>query len=323
MDNTWIEIITSGPGEAKDEAIEALIEAGSPGVLEWSPKGKAGKRVEPGAAGAGVARPGLKAYLPNEKKLITERKVKKLEKSLKALKWTMKSYKYEEEDWTKKWKEAIRPVEVTETEDGRRLIVRASWHKIQSRPDDIIINIDPGMAFGTGSHPSTRMCLRAIFYITSTENGNGGHGPIKSLLDIGSGTGILSIAAKLLNVGRVLGLDIERDSIKIANENAKLNKVRCTFKKASLKEPLKDIKEAYDLVVANIISNELIRIAKQIGERVKTDGFVVLSGILHSEAAQISGIFTKLGFTPYMRYAESAIGQGGGDWVALVFRKTL
>ncbi|MEE9542696.1 MAG: 50S ribosomal protein L11 methyltransferase [Thermodesulfobacteriota bacterium] len=318
MINQWVEIFASGSIETKDEAIEAFIEAGSPGVLECLSEDKTEKQTK-----GGKDKHGLKAYLPAEKRPITERKVKKLEERLKPLKWTISISEYKEENWTKKWKDAIHPVEVTGTEDGRRLIVRASWHKIQSRPDDIIIVIDPGMAFGTGSHPSTRMCLRALFYITSTESGNGGYGPIRSTLDVGSGTGILSIAAKMLNVGRVLGLDIEKDSVKIAKENARLNKVRCTFKEVSLAEPLKDIKGTFDLVVANIISHELIRIAGEMAGRVSPEGFIVLSGILTSEAQKISKVFTRLGFTPYMRYAESAIGQGGGDWVALVFRNTL
>jgi ribosomal protein L11 methyltransferase len=314
MDNTWVEITASGPREAKDEAIEALIEAGSPGILELAPSEGAKKRSQKAA---------IKGYLSSENKGSGEENIKNLEARLDPLKWSLSLSDYKEEDWSKKWKDAIRPVEVTGTGDGRRLIVRASWHKIESRPDDIIIVVDPGMAFGTGSHPSTRMCLRALFYILSTEDGNGGYGTINSMLDIGSGTGILSIAGKLLGLKKVQGIDIESESIKIAKENAKLNNTRCTFKEVELTEPLKDITGTYDLVVANIISNELIRIAGAMAERVNPDAFIVLSGILSDEAGEVTKVFAALGFTPYMRYAESATDQGGGHWVTLVFRKSL
>ena len=324
MDNRWIEISAFGPIGTRDEAIEALIEAGSPGVLEGPSNRKAGRqKAESGGpiGSNGGSDDGLRAYLHGGEKPAIEEKLKGLEERLKALKWAMSLSEYKDEDWTKKWREAIHPVEVTEAENGRKLIIKASWHTVRSRPDDIVIEIDPSMAFGTGSHPSTRMCLRAIAYITGTGDGNGSYGRIRSLLDIGSGTGILSIAGKLLNVEKVVGLDIEADSVKIARKNARLNKVKCSFKEVELNDPLKEIKTPFDLVVANIISGELIRIAPRIERCVLPDAFLVLSGILSSEAEEVYRTYKSLGFTAYMRYAESAIDQGGGDWVTLVLRK--
>ncbi len=263
---------------------------------------------------------GLKAYLPGSFSK-TGSNIKALKKAFKALKWDLTLGDYEEEDWTSKWKEAIHPVSITQSETGTKIIIKATWHKIRAGTGgekNIIINIDPSMAFGTGSHPSTRMCLRAISYITRSEDGNGGYGPIKSLLDVGSGTGILSIAAKKLNIDRTVGIDIDPLSIKIAKENARLNKVKCTFNEGST---MSHIKGPFDMVVANIISSELIKLKEPINGMVKPDGFVVLSGILSDEARDVEAAYKEIGFRPYIRYAESAMYQGGGSWVALVLRK--
>lgn len=314
MTGKWIEIKACGPISTKDDIISVLIEAGSPGVLESNVDNKDSSSQE------------LRAYLPESSSGI-DRRIKALKKSFKALKWTLELTEYEEEDWTRKWREAIHPTTITESVTGTRLIVKASWHKIipegatagrRIGEKNIIINIDPSMAFGTGSHPSTRMCLQAIAYITQSEDGNGAYGPIKTLLDVGSGTGILSIAAKRLSVARTVGIDIDPVTVKIARENAKLNKVRCTFKETA---KVNDAKGTFDMVVANIISGTLIKLKKEITEKVKPGAFVVLSGILSEEAREVEEAYKALGFRPYMRYAESATNQGGGSWVALVLRK--
>ena len=315
MSGKWIEIKATGLLSTKDDIISAFIEAGSPGVLECAPD----KKDRNGAK----SRQELKAYLPHDPSKPGP-EIKALRKTLKNLKWDLTLAEYEEEDWQKKWKEAIHPVSITENDTGTRLIVKASWHKIKpgkakaAGGKDIIINIDPSMAFGTGSHPSTRMCLRALSYITLSEDGNGSYGPIQSLLDVGSGSGILSIAARRLNVGRTVGIDIDPVTVKIARENAKLNKVKCTFKEAPA---IDSIKRTFDIIVANIISDELIKLKDWIAEKVKPDGFAVLSGILSDGAKEVEEAYKELGFRPYMRYAESAMDQGGGSWVALVLRK--
>lgn len=315
MKGKWIEISGEGLVGTKDDIIQALIDAGSPGVLECAPKK---------AKNAGnKSQEGLKAYLPNSYSR-TDPNFKALKKAFKALKWDLTLGEYVEEDWSRKWKEAIHPVSITEGETGTKLIIKATWHNIRTGTDkekNIIINIDPSMAFGTGSHPSTRMCLRAISYITLTEDGNGGYGPIKSLLDVGSGTGILSIAAKKLNIARTVGIDIDPLSVKIAKENARLNKVKCTFKKGNEGSTMNHIKGPFDMVVANIISSELIKLKEPINGMVRSNGFAVLSGILSDEARDVEAAYRKIGFRPYMRYAESAMDQGGGTWVALVLRK--
>ena len=318
MAKRWIEIRAGGPISAKDDIISALIEAGSPGVLECEPDKK-------GLTGA-KSNLEIKAYLPHSS-LKSAPDIKALKIIFKDLKWKLTLNEYEEEDWSVKWKEAIHPVTITENVTGTKLIIKATWHKIEAQDKksarragegSIIINIDPSMAFGTGSHPSTKMCIRALSYITLSEDGNGAYGPIKSLLDIGSGTGILSIAAKKLNVAKTIGIDIDPITIKIAQENAKLNKVKCTFKEGST---LDDIKSTFDIVMANIISSELLKLKEQVAEKVKPGAFIVLSGILSEEAREVEDAYRALGLSPYMRYAESGTNHGGGSWVALVLRK--
>lgn len=320
MTDKWTKLTATGPQETKDDIISALIAAGSSGVLDCA----SDKETPKGAKN----RQKLKAYLPGCPSKI-KTKIKRLKESFKTHKWSLALEDYEEEDWTRKWKEIIHPVVITDSVTGTTLIIKASWHQIKPGGGNtarragerkIIINIDPSMAFGTGSHPSTKMCLRAITYITQSEDGNGAYGAIKSLLDVGSGTGILSIAARRLDVARTVGIDIDPVTVKIARDNAKLNKVKCTFLEGS---KFDTIEGAFDMVVANIISSELIKLKATLTEKVKANGFLILSGILSDEAKEVERAYTKLGFRPYMRYAESASTQGGGSWVALVLRKNL
>ncbi|MBE9532127.1 MAG: 50S ribosomal protein L11 methyltransferase [Proteobacteria bacterium] len=315
MSDKWIEIRVEGPLNKKDDIITALIEAGSPGVLECDPENKKQTGTNPTLM--------LKAYLPGNL-LKSKTEIKALKSAFKELKSSVELDDYEDEDWSVKWKEVIRPVTITDSATGTTLIIKASWHKIESKARRrvgekmIVLTIDPSMAFGTGSHPSTKMCLRALLYITQSEDGNGAYGPINNLLDVGSGTGVLAIAAKHLGVKKSVGIDNDPVTVKIAKDNAKLNKVTCTFKEGA---DLNDVKGTFDMVVANIISNTLIKLKEEICRKVKPGGFAILSGILSEEARETEDAYTKLGFTPYMRYAESASQQGGDSWVALVLRK--
>lgn len=176
-----------------------------------------------------------------------------------------------EQNWVQLTQSQFDPIRVSE-----RLWIVPSWHVT---PDPAAINLilDPGMAFGTGSHPTTRLCLEWLE-----------HQVIKgcSLLDYGCGSGILAIAAARLGAGRVAGVDIDPLAVEAAYANAERNGVGALF--ADSAQP---VAGEYDLVVANILSNPLRVLAPAICAHVRSGGKLALSGILREQAAEIIGIY--------------------------------
>lgn len=176
-----------------------------------------------------------------------------------------------EQNWVQLTQSQFDPIRVS----GRLWIV-PSWHET---PDPAAINLilDPGMAFGTGSHPTTRLCLEWLERQVSTDC---------SLLDYGCGSGILAIAAARLGAGRVAGVDIDPQAVEAAYANAERNAVNALF--ADSAQP---VAGEYDLVVANILSNPLRVLAPAICAHVRSGGKLALSGILREQANEIIGIY--------------------------------
>src|SRR5262249_24696377 len=153
-----------------------------------------------------------------------------------------------EEDWANAWKEHYRPVRV-----GRRVVVRPPWQSYVPDKDDIVVVLDPGMAFGTGTHPTTRLCLTAL---------EDALGLGDKVFDVGTGSGIVAIAAALLGASQVDGVDVEAVSIRQAVENVDLNDVSDRIRiAAGSADAAGSLGGAYDLVLANIIARILIEIA--------------------------------------------------------------
>lgn len=199
----------------------------------------------------------------------------------------------EEQNWVQLTQSQFDPIRVS----GRLWIV-PSWHE---SPDPAAINLilDPGMAFGTGSHPTTRLCLEWL----EREVQAG-----ESLLDYGCGSGILAIAGARLGAARVAGVDIDPQAVQAARDNAERNGVTALF--ADSAEP---VAGEYDLVVANILSNPLRVLAPAICAHVRSGGRLALSGILREQAEEIIGI--------YASWLPLAIADVREDWVCLAGRK--
>ena len=199
----------------------------------------------------------------------------------------------EEQNWVQLTQSQFDPIRVS----GRLWIV-PSWHE---SPDPAAINLilDPGMAFGTGSHPTTRLCLEWLEREVQ---------PGESLLDYGCGSGILAIAGARLGAARVAGVDIDPQAVQAARDNAERNGVTALF--ADSAEP---VAGEYDLVVANILSNPLRVLAPAICAHVRTGGRLALSGILREQAEEIIGI--------YASWLPLAIADVREDWVCLAGRK--
>ena len=195
----------------------------------------------------------------------------------------------EEQNWVQLTQSQFDPIRVSE-----RLWIVPSWHEIPD-PDAINLNLDPGMAFGTGSHPTTRLCLEWLERTVSAQC---------SVLDYGCGSGILAIAAARLGAGQVAGVDIDPQAVEAAYANAERNGVSALFADSTL-----PVAGEYDLVVANILSNPLRVLAPAICAHVRSGGQLALSGILREQADEIIGI--------YATWLPLSVADTREDWVCL------
>lgn len=205
-----------------------------------------------------------------------------------------------EQDWNKKWKSFFHPISVTE-----RLVIKPSWSDYHCRPGEVIIELDPGMAFGTGTHPSTRMCLRVIDELVPQLP------PEARLLDVGTGSGILAIAGAKLGLRDVVGTDIDHTAVRVARKNAEANRVgeRIVFSTDGLSK----IAGVFELVVANILPHILIDLRDALIDHTAGKGYVVLSGILNEKSAPVQEAYEqKLGFVRRLEEEQ---------WCCLVFEK--
>lgn len=177
----------------------------------------------------------------------------------------------EEQDWVRKSQSQFAPVQISP-----RLWIAPSWHEVVD-PSATTLILDPGLAFGTGSHPTTRLCLAWL-----AEHIKGG----ESVLDYGCGSGILAIAAAKLGAARVIGVDIDPVAVTVAQENAKKNKISAEFFTV-------DNLPAFtaDVVVANILAQPLKMLAPILAERVAPAGTLILSGILRQQSDAISQLY--------------------------------
>ena len=198
-----------------------------------------------------------------------------------------------EQNWVQLTQSQFDPVRVSQ-----RLWIVPSWH---DAPDPAAVNLvlDPGMAFGTGSHPTTRLCLEWL-------ERNVAEGC--SVLDYGCGSGILAIAAARLGAGRVAGVDIDPQAVDAARANAERNRVTAVFAESTL-----PVAAEYDLVVANILSNPLRVLAPAICAHVRSGGRLALSGILREQADEIRAIYA-----PWVPLEVADVRE---DWVCLAGTK--
>ncbi|MGY3707761.1 50S ribosomal protein L11 methyltransferase [Granulicatella adiacens] len=188
-----------------------------------------------------------------------------------------------EEDWANAWKQYYFPVRVT-----RFLTVVPSWVNYEKEQDDeLLIELDPGLAFGTGTHPTTQLSLTAL---EQTIRGN------ESVLDVGTGSGVLSIASKLLGASKVTAFDIDEMATRVAKENIALNP---TIGEIEVFENnlLVGVDQKSDLIVANILAEILLQMPEDAYRNLNDDGRLILSGIIESKADEVMEAYEKAGFT--------------------------
>ena len=307
----WMEVTMIVNGELAEAVAEVFSRFAPNGVMTE----QSVKSVHEEDEGTATGPITVRAYLPADEHLPQTRL--KLEEALFYLRmieplpesvYTLIA----DQNWMEKWKLRYQPLAI-----GRHLVIEPSWVEI---PDllRIPIKINPGMAFGTGSHPSTQLVLEMIEDYIRDFRRNGDHGQL-DVIDIGCGSGILSIAALKLGATRALGVDLEDDAIANSRENAHLNEVEDRFQLwiGSVKE-IREGKFAFasaSLVLANILAPVIIRLFDDgLGELVTPDGVLILSGILVEQGERVAEAASKHGFNLVEKRTM-------GDWVALSVKR--
>ncbi|WP_102345541.1 50S ribosomal protein L11 methyltransferase [Bacillus sp. Marseille-P3661] len=205
-----------------------------------------------------------------------------------------------EEEWATAWKKYYHPVKISE-----RITIVPTWEEYKPvNSDEIIIELDPGMAFGTGTHPTTIMCIRALEQAVT----KGAH-----VIDVGTGSGVLSIAAEKLGAGKVDAYDLDEVAVKSAAINIKLNKSQkvVTVKQNNL---LNNIEGQVDIIVANLLAEIILRFVDDAAAKVKQGGLFITSGIIKSKKDLIKDSLIQAAFD-----VEEILQME--DWVAIIARK--
>ncbi|MFI5258936.1 MAG: 50S ribosomal protein L11 methyltransferase [Candidatus Limnocylindrales bacterium] len=214
-----------------------------------------------------------------------------------------------EADWAEAWKSHFPVLRV-----GRRLVIRPTWRRHRSRPDDVVLSLDPGMAFGTGLHPTTRLCLAAIETLADEgllRRGNArgpGRAGAARVIDVGCGSGILAIAAAKLGAGELLGVDTDPIAVDATAANARLNGQTRRIKVRRGSVPSGE--GPFDLVLANLIASLLVQLAVPLRDELATGGRILASGIFRDREVDVRAAFEAAGLEMGRRWADE-------DWVAL------
>ena len=277
----WLKIELFAPEELNDALTNFLTEIGAQGTFQESP--------EPQKTGVFPVSPPLetlKAFLPSDVNL--EQRLSALQNYLDSLaelfpeleKPCFRTEVIHDPDWSETWKKYFKPLRVS-----RNIVIKPTWERFTPNGKDIVIEIDPGMAFGTGQHASTRMCLEAIEAILLEDR------TFSKLhvLDVGTGTGILGIACAKLGAGQVLCVDNDGQATKIAQENVIINRVEDRVTVAD--RDIASLTESFSLIVANLTAKILIELYPHLIRLVSPGGHLVISGIIQQNKPDIEARF--------------------------------
>lgn len=223
----------------------------------------------------------LNIYAEKRKKVILER-FEEVFADREDIVYTIDFYEYDEEDYQNSWKKYLFTEKVSE-----RFVVKPTWREYEPKDDELIIELDPGRAFGTGSHPTTSLCLKLM-----EENIKEGD----SVIDVGTGSGILMIAADRLGASEVYGTDIDELAVESAKENLELNGISEERAKVYLGNLVYVVNgKKFDVVVANILADVLLILLNDISKVVKKDGLVIFSGIIDEKCELLKREVEALG----------------------------
>ena len=290
---TWIEVRVEVPSALVEAVANFLIESGSPGVVQEKVTGKSGTGKER-----------VVAYFHTPRSFPVQRK--RIRKYLSSLappagSWSFRCRALREEKWAEAWKVNFKPLRVTP-----KMVVKPPWEKYSRKAGEMVIEIDPGMAFGTGTHSTTRMCLQALEVLIPSSV----HPP--SVLDFGTGSGILAIAAQKLGAKEIVAVDFDPAAIRNARKNAIANRLqgRIDFRVGSGQS----LRGRFGIVVANLLPQELLHAADFLARRVSPAGYLVLSGILKKQEKEIASTFAEKGLKIH-------VSKAGRGWICMVLKR--
>lgn len=307
----WQEISVSSEAEALEAVAEVFFRLGSQGVVIEDPA-ELKSKAESGLWDAVLlpeealrqAMPVVKGYFPFNEELPGRLDELKTELAEIMARLAQESHPLvlktiNEEDWANAWKAFFKPIKI-----GERLVVRPTWEGYEAASGEIVLDLDPGMAFGTGGHITTVLCARFLEKYLR---------PRWQVLDVGTGTGILAMSAARLGAQDVLALDNDAVAVRVARENIVQNHLE-DLVQVRQNDLLHGIDIKVDLVVANIIADVIIRLLPQANECLKPGGLILLSGIIGDRSADVADAARNLGFS----LVEEAREQ---DWAAQVWVK--
>lgn len=202
-----------------------------------------------------------------------------------------------EKEWESEWKKYYKPLKI-----GDRIVIKPTWEEYDKKDEnEIIVELDPGMAFGTGTHETTIMCIKAIEKYVK---------PGMTVFDIGCGSGILSIVSAKLGASKVIAVDRDEVAVSIAKENVSINKVEDRVS-VILSDLLRDIVDKANVIVANIIADVIIRLIEDVGKYMKEDAILILSGIIkdREEDVKIKLEYKKFDIIEIMEM---------GEWITII-----
>ena len=208
----------------------------------------------------------------------------------------------DEDDWADAWKQYYKPVKC-----GKNIVIVPLWEKYDAKDSDVIIKMDPGMAFGSGTHETTRLCLSMMEKHMK---------PDMTVMDMGTGSGILAIYAAKIGAEKIDAYDIDPVAVRVAKENFKENnvedKIYCAV--SDLMQNADKTREKYDFVCTNIVADIVIRLSECMGDYVKAGGLCAVSGIIEPQAERVKKAVSDKGFVLIDEMKEN-------DWCAFVFKR--
>lgn len=291
----WIEVQIKTTTEAEEAVANILYELGVGGlaiedpndVLAFAKNEEDWDYIDPNLLKQDFEGVIIKGYFPESEDLIDKIELIKqnvekipqynLDKGLGEV-TTTEVY---EKDWAESWKKYYKPKKI-----GEKIVVKPTWEKYKESSGEIIVELDPGMAFGTGTHETTTMCIRALEKYVKPES---------TIFDIGCGSGILSIAAAKLGGKKVIGVDLDELPVKVSKENVQLNKVSdvVEIRRGNL---LDVVDEKADIIVSNIIAEIIVDLTSDITPYLKGDSIFISSGIIIEKIDMVVDALSKEGF---------------------------
>jgi ribosomal protein L11 methyltransferase len=306
----WLELSVATDSEAV-EAVSEILGRVAPGGTSVEPAFELideGLAARPDPAGPVMVR----AYLPARDASTARAAVAEVDRALGHLRafnlrpiGELATRLVNEADWADAWKRHFPVLRI-----GRRIVIRPTWRRHRREPDDVVLALDPGMAFGTGLHPTTRLCLRALERLADRgilARGSAPDGTAR-VLDVGCGSGILAIAAIRLGAGAALGVDTDPIAIEATLANAGRNRVARRVRARAGTLPSGG--PAHDVVLANLIASLLVTLAEALARELRPGGTLIASGIFVDREADVRTAFASAGLQVTGGLAE-------GDWVAL------